>query len=95
VNEPQRWIAASPAAPRNDGLNRTPATTRIVVSPNSPSSRTKLVFSRERSVAGGDPVLRVAPEAWPVSDPTVALIQATVTPQVVELDCRVTPGSSQ
>ncbi len=37
----------------------TPATTRAAASSPDPSSRTKLVFSRERSVAGGDPMLRI------------------------------------
>jgi len=34
-------------------------------------------------------------ETWSVSGPTVALIQAVVTPQAVELDCRVGFASSQ
>jgi hypothetical protein len=40
-------------------------------------------------------VLRVAPKARPVPGTTLALAQAVVTLQAVELDCRVACGDSR
>jgi hypothetical protein len=63
-----------------------PVSSRVAACLTTTSSQAKRAFSREQSVAGGDPVLRVVLRAWPAPGTTLSVTQATVTPQTVELD---------